>query len=405
MQSNASNRRVVLSRALASLALSAGLAACGGSGGDGTPPVAEPLPAAPGDWTRFDPVATEIDGKMLSPTCSGYPGTDPTFHFWARRGAAARLVVFFEGGGGCWDDATCAFPLHSAMPANAVGLYKAEILPSDDPRALSGIFDASDPRNPLRDWSYVYVPYCTGDVHGGSKTMDYVDPFTGEPYRIEHRGADNFAVVLRWIRDNFPSVEQMLVTGSSAGGYGAAIHYPALRETFPRARAAMLADAAQGVVPPGFEELRRDHWNFQLSPRVFGSDASDVPTSELTGRLASHFPGDRLGQYTTSLDLSQMLFYDAMLHGPAGQQGTACIEWSETMRRELRDRQREANNFRSYLAAGTTHTLLRDELFFTESSAGAPFSDWLAAMLSPGGEGWTNLECTDCETLAMPCPF
>jgi len=24
--------------------------------------------------------------------------------------------------------------------------------------------------NPVADWSYIYVPYCTGDVHGGNAT-------------------------------------------------------------------------------------------------------------------------------------------------------------------------------------------------------------------------------------------
>jgi hypothetical protein len=34
---------------------------------------------------------------------------------------------------------------------------------------LSGIFDATSAENPFKDWNMVYVPYCTGDVHFGTK--------------------------------------------------------------------------------------------------------------------------------------------------------------------------------------------------------------------------------------------
>ena len=30
-----------------------------------------------------------------------------------------------------------------------------------------GIFNRLNPTNPIRDWNMVYVPYCTGDIHGG----------------------------------------------------------------------------------------------------------------------------------------------------------------------------------------------------------------------------------------------
>lgn len=29
-----------------------------------------------------------------------------------------------------------------------------------------------DPQNPFRDWSFVYIPSCTGDVHTGDARVD-----------------------------------------------------------------------------------------------------------------------------------------------------------------------------------------------------------------------------------------
>ncbi len=96
------------------------------------------------------------------------------------------------------------------------------------------------------------MPYCTGDVHSGSNTAHYTDPDTGERYTIEHRGADNFRVVLNWLKDNFAQPGQILVAGSSAGAYGASTHYPRIRAAFPRGRALMFGDAGQGVMTQSF---------------------------------------------------------------------------------------------------------------------------------------------------------
>jgi hypothetical protein len=393
------------------------LSACGGDDDDDDPGeerpfVAEPLSQTPGDWTQFVPVEVKLDDRTYSPTCSGAPGTDPSFHFWARRGSSDKLVVFFEGGGACWDGTSCAFPINPSAPAGTPQLYAASIGPDQDPRRLGGLFDLQNPENPVRDWSYVYVPYCTGDIHSGSATTSYVNPFTGENYAIQHRGADNFRVILEWIEQNFEEPDQFLVTGSSAGGYGAVTHFAGLRKAYPSAQGAMLSDAAQGVVPPTFDAVRNESWNLQPPEDVFGQDPQSIPSGQLLERLAQHFSNDRFAQYTTSLDLTQIGFYDAMVNGPQGTQGTACAEWSQAMRAELATRQ-QTPNFRSYVGAGIDHMILRgehpdqagDPLFFRETTAGAPFTEWFDAMLSESGQGWTNLSCTNCDTLPFACPL
>ncbi len=397
-------------RSAAALAFTCSLALSACSSGD-SHSVADPLPATPGGWTRLVPQATTIDGERLTPTCSKAPGSNPEFHFWARRGTSNRLVVFFEGGGACWDGATCALPITSSTAPGAAALYKAEVLPSDDPWIYSGVFDLANPRNPVADWSFVYVPYCTGDIHSGSRTASYTNPFTQQPYQIEHRGADNFRLILQWIRENFQAPEQLLVTGSSAGAYGATTHYPKIRAAFPQARAAMLGDAGQGVVPPAWDVVRNQNWNFQLDPAVYGSNPQATRTTDIVPLLSAAYPNDRFGQYTTATDLVQMQFYDVQVNGLSGVQGTACQAWTDGMLAGLATQQ-SAPNFRSSMAAGMTHTVLRGvdpdasgvPLFYRETSAAQPLTDWLSAMLSTTGSGWDNRACADCTTLPA-CPF
>lgn len=360
----------------------------------GSARVADALPTAPTEWVLLTPEPAVINGRRITPTCSDAPGADPAYQFWARRGAVNRLVIYFDGGGACWDDITCSVPRLAASRGEGDGFYKAELMRGDDPARLSGIFDLDNPRNPVRDWSFVFVPYCTGDVHSGSNSATYTDPDTGEPYTIQHRGADNFRLVLAWLRENFPAPEQILVAGSSAGAYGAATHFARIREAFPNGRAAMLGDAGQGVTTPDFLELRNGNWRYELPLSVFGPRAHLTSDDDVVARLAEHFPNDRFAQYTTAHDRTQSAFYALM-----GAQN-ACGGWTERMAQDLMRRQ-AAPNFRSYLAAGASHTILRSPLFYTEQSGGAPFAEWLAAMLNEG-DAWTNRGCEAC--LAAPPP-
>jgi hypothetical protein len=162
------------------------------------------------EWTRFDAPTTSIvgaDGKEHTATCSGFPGTDPKFSFWARRGTTDDLVVFFDGGGACWDSFTCSFPVGNGIP-NAPQLFVPQIIPGTIPATYAGVFDSSNAANPVRDWNFVYIPYCTGDAHLGSNSKQYSpvpggDPRVTVPFTIQHRGFDNFMVVLDFITKTF----------------------------------------------------------------------------------------------------------------------------------------------------------------------------------------------------------
>jgi hypothetical protein len=378
-------------------ALALALVACSGSDLEAVTPVAAPLGTQETGWVELTPQAIEIDGNLVEPTCSNAPGSDSAFRFWARRGASDRLVVFFDGGGACWDDVTCAIPRLVANTRQEDGLYKAELLPSDNPNTMNGIFALDDARNPLRDWSFVFVPYCTGDVHSGSNTAHYVNPDDGKDYAIEHRGADNFRLILEWMRMNFDAPEAIVVTGSSAGAYGAATHYAAIRDAFPSGRALMLGDAGQGVTPPEFLEQRNANWNFQLPANVFGEDGAVTADEDVIGLLAHAYPADRFAQYTTAHDITQSSFYALM------GVNNACRAWTTKMVRDLGQRQRTISNFRSYLADGQTHTILRSPLFYTEQSGGASFAAWFTALLADAPP--ESVACERCVAQRVRCPF
>lgn len=370
------------------------LAACGSPSASPVARIAEALPQQAGEWMELTPRPTNIDGQVITATCSHFPGTDAAYRFWAKRGATNRLVVYFDGGGACWNDATCSAPytIHSTESDDT--FYKAELLPADDPREMHGIFDVGDARNPVRDWSFVFVPYCTGDVHTGSATTAYTNPQTHEQFSIQHRGADNFRVIMAWIRENFDAPEQILVTGSSAGAYGAVTHFSEVRDAYPSGRAMMLGDAGQGIITPDFVAVRNQTWNYQLPRGVSGAERA--ATNDTLARVAEHYPADRFAQYTSELDHTQIGFYGLMTRG------NACREWTDEMTRDLTRRELRGN-FRAYVAAGDSHTILRSPSFYTEQSGGMVFSQWLGAMLSSSGTGWDNRTCPECAAPQRAC--
>jgi hypothetical protein len=374
------------------------LMACGASVQTARPLayVAEPLPAAPSEWVELTPQAIEVDGRAYDPTCSEAAGADPAYKFWVKRGTSNNVVVYFDGGGACWDAVTCAVPRLASSDNDNDGFYKAELLASDNPNVMGGIFDLDNPRNPVRDWSFVFVPYCTGDVHSGANTATYTDPDTGEPYTIQHRGSDNFRVVLEWMRANFNAPNAILVTGSSAGAYGAATQYGRIREAFPEGRAVMLGDAGQGVTTPDFLSRRNGNWRYDLPANVFGENASLTDDDDIVAMLAAHYPNDRFAQYTTAQDRTQTAFYALM------GADNACQAWTERMSNDLTRRQ-SAANFRSYLAAGNSHTILRSSLFYREQSGGAPFAEWVGALL--GDAEPDNRACENCLAVRGRCQF
>jgi hypothetical protein len=367
-------------------------------------------------WQTVDrpPPVIGADGLLHEATCSAYPGTNPRYRFWVHPGDPRKLAVVFDGGGACWDDLTCSFPSGGRLRKPALQFYTPAIPRDVDPSRYGGMLDLENPANPVHDWTVVAIPYCTGDVHLGS--TDRLYDTVGHPglpaqITIRHRGYDNFMVVLDWIARNVaPGVSDLLVAGASAGGYGAAAHFPWLARQYPQARLSVLADSSQGVTTPGFESGTpgRGSWNVQLPAWVFGTDPSATPSAELLRRAAEAYPDGRFAQYTTTEDSVQVGFYAAMrlFYGPPAPGSCLRVtpDWNQQMLATLVEYRASLPQFRSFVLPGDEHTIIGGDAFYADTPAGVRFADWLRAMLdrSPGAPPWPNAACPDCLT-PLPC--
>ena len=118
--------------------------------------------AAEATLPATETVATDSAWEKVVPggDCACADGSE--FNFWVREADPTKVVLFLEGGGACFDATTCAFT------AEETTTYDWNISPDDEPALMGGIFNLDREENPFADYSFVYVPYCTGDVHLGN---------------------------------------------------------------------------------------------------------------------------------------------------------------------------------------------------------------------------------------------
>jgi hypothetical protein len=298
--------------------------------------------------------------------------------------------------------------------------YNPSILDENSPIGAGGIFDDKNKKNPFKHWSKVFIPYCSGDIHIGSSEQLYADKtglITGHlnaPVLIKHHGFDNFMAVREWLKSEFTNknknkkhkINKLMVTGSSAGAYGASFNFPHLQSAFPRVKAMLLSDAGEGVVTDGFIQTtftNNSVWQVNKTlPQIFkdalGTFDAESFNNDIFTRLSETYPKSRFAQYTTKLDAVQVQFLkimeqldmgndDPSTWGLSEHDFTYFYEWNIRMENSLTYLSENTDNYQYYIGEGSIHTILTDAFgtpdtphpFYAESSAqGVEFTKWLA---------------------------
>ena len=305
------------------------------------------------------------------------------YRFFVHRGDPARLLIEFEGGGACWSGATCEADVYNKTITNDPEVARQT-------GQLQGIYDRSNPANPFKDYTHVYIPYCTGDLHWGNATAQYTT-LTGAPLTIEHKGAANAVTALNWAGANVPAPAQVVVAGCSAGGYGAALWSAKIAMAYPGARMVELADSAAGVVPDGFFATTLSSWNVASAWPDFipdlaldRVDPATLSLPKLYTSVAGFFPTASFSQFNTRTDSVQIFFY-ALSKGTIS--ATDAVDWSAKMVSNVEQIGAANPNFRAYLAPGTEHCVINRPSFYTQTVGGKKFSDWVTTLLSGGDPG------------------
>lgn len=225
---------------------------------------AAPAQAAPGEPGSAAP--SQLGGwrgvTLAGATC----GRGAPYRYYLSPGARpdAGLVFLLSGGGACLKE--------GHAPAGVTGiaqqLHCMDFSNFTDPAVndqtvLTGGLGFLVPylqrqaANPFRDYTYVALPYCTGDIHGGRMSAGYdYDPDPSATFEVVHRGALNVLAVLDDVERQYPADQPVLLTGFSAGGFGAILNFPEVIARWPATT--LLPDAGIGPAHP-LSLMTREH--------------------------------------------------------------------------------------------------------------------------------------------------
>jgi hypothetical protein len=318
-----------------------------------------PAPPAAGEWIEIEPGGDTI--------CSD--GTP--YRFFVRGGDPERVIIDFRGGGACWDSNTCtAADILYTSQAGRLDDFLAFL----DAGGLGGIFD---PEGDYADWTIIHLPYCTGDIHWGDAVQDYLPDL-----RVHHKGFVNAQSALSWVYSRYSGPDTILVSGCSAGAYGAALHSAYVADHYDDASITVLADSGAGIITEDFLIESLPNWGAQpnLPPFIeaLQRPVEELSLPELYIAVGQQFPEMRLAQTATHYDADQIFYFTAM--GGAPEMWPAMFEASlEQISTALPD------SFRYYVPPGPVHCVTPYPFFYEREVNGVALSAWLTDLIEADG--------------------
>ncbi|MGT2803137.1 pectin acetylesterase-family hydrolase [Streptococcus henryi] len=154
--------------------------------------------------------------KMTSPEMKD--STGGAFRTFIKKGSENKVMIYFAGGGASFNEETAKDPenfyFHGAVPTD----YLANLTMN-----MGGLATDSE-ESPFKDWTIVLVPYATADFHSGTGEFHYTND-KGEDKILYHNGYTNYTETMKQVVEvaGIDNPDTVLVTGYSAGGFGAAI--------------------------------------------------------------------------------------------------------------------------------------------------------------------------------------
>ena len=296
------------------------------------------------------------------------------FHFYVREASPTKVLFYLEGGGACFSAEMC-------KPGS--GTYSETISPVSKLEDSPGIFDFANPENPFADYSVVYVPYCTGDVHAGNTTKDY-----GNGVVTQHKGFVNASNALDTMIERFPDTTQLVVAGSSAGSFPTPVFAALAGDQLPNADLKVFADSS-GAIPDAMGFVIGNWGTLETLPdwpELVGVTVDQFTPAYTFIKAAEHNPKIRFARHDFA--------FDSVLSSFARMAGLSPDDLVSVMRTNEAKVEATGVNVANWISPGDDHTIaVRDE-FYTEEMNGVRFVDWFTAFMNDSPEA--DNYCVDC---------
>jgi Pectinacetylesterase len=309
-----------------------------------------------------------------------------------------NLMIYLEGGGACFNALTCAGNPSSFSEADfnaCTGSAGGTCAAASITGGGAGILNRSDTANPMADWNFVYVPFCTGDVHAGNKLNATV---TGVAGKQQFVGYANMTRYLARLVPTFPGLSKVLLTGVSAGGFGAAANYLQTAKAFGSVPVYDLDDSGPPMedpyVPSCLQKQWADTWGFESTILADCGSACPDPTNytlDASIHVAKMYPNIPFGLIEDTDDEVITLFYGFGANNCAAAAIPTPVTGPMFTQGLLDSRTKLAPypNFGGFIFQGTDHTTLGGASYDTRTAgsgdaAVVKLSDWVTTLVNSG---------------------
>lgn len=230
-------------------------------------------------------------------------------------------------------------------------------------------------------FSWISIPYCTGDVHLGALTHTF------DLAKRNFQGRRNSALIAARALATWASPTHLVVTGESAGGFGAAGSYDFLRSVWGGVAGlkGLLMDDSGPIlddtaIAPCLQEKWRGIWNINASL------PSGCPCVSNGGNIVSmwnytmaKWPSDSFALISTLQDSVVSLFFS---YGDLDCHSILPVGYTKL---EAGLKRLAAGGVPSYLIDGSEHTHTGSKAeFYTKQSEGVYLYKWIAQLLGSG---------------------
>jgi hypothetical protein len=298
--------------------------------------------------------------------------------------ASNKLLIWFEGGGACFNELSCVQNPETFPPTDA---YLNSIL------SHYWIMDRNAGNNPFRDWNLVFIPYCSGDVHSGTSMNGYM----GQP----QVGFLNFQKDLAEIVPQLPGLDQVVLGGISAGGFGVAWNWMWTQDAFKSVPVDALDDSGPPMGPDYLSECQQQRigalwgWTGSLHPSCTSCNVSagKVVRPLVDTTMKRNTPSTRFGLLSYDEDSTIKQFFGFGIDD--------CAQWDLTTPpiypfgkypaglTDLRASWAPHPQAAMYEYTGNNHTFLSADIASVKTGS-ISMLDWIKKFINKA-DGWTNV--------------
>ena len=201
-------------------------------------------------------------GKWYRITPEGTKSSDGSeWHGLIRLGTENKVVVYFFGGGVSITGETSEGG--KKFYATTAGIQDF---------IVSGGISSDSETNPFKDWTFLVLPYATGDFHSGTGEYHYTDG--GKEKTVYHNGYNNYAALIEAAKEYVGEPDTLLITGFSAGGFATSLLADDVIGRFPSAENITVSVDSSLLLYDGWHETATELWNTPqaISDRLTGNN-------------------------------------------------------------------------------------------------------------------------------------